>query len=310
MATIFTDDDDVQLFRIAKMFSDAGNPVDWDYTWKKLKKRRFSRAQLQGRLKTLKQRWGLDLNKFPLRFTKQHARTPVSRRPVLPIVTTAQPPAPLIEPSTAPMSSEVAWKSVAEIFGSVPRALVLQPANAVHQNVGEVVPASITKVLAALAPVVADDVFVDVGAGVGNVVTQVALESKASVCIGIEMRQELVLCGQRLMSQSMHPALRKVRFIASKFEDVDVHNHPDIKRATILYSFCKLFLEPSLLCLEVLVCELPQLKALVLSTNPCSRHRGACKREFCLLWDLVHEMAVSTSYSSSEIKLYVYKRKR
>jgi hypothetical protein len=351
----FSDKDDIELFRAAKMFVDVGSAVDWDYTLKKMKKSKKTRSQLQGRLKTMKQRWGVDLNGFPIRFlsykltpqanvgtqrkpkrrssavdppsvaarsTLEHtdggsktgrtvatptigvpASVVLSRRLVLPC---ARSNAPTAVRSTLRMTKQDAWNAVQALFATVPRAVVRQTNNTAH-NVGEIIPVSVSEIIDLLG-MRDDDVFVDVGAGIGNVAVQVALETNVRLSVAVEMRKEVLTCGEEIVARSIsrYSMLQRVRFIPSKFEDI---TDGEMMEGTVLYSFNTLFEPASLLRLESLVCKLSTLRALVLAIEPCPRHRDTCTREFCMLYELAHEVKVGVTYAATKKDLYVYARK-
>lgn len=195
----FSDKDDLELFRLAKMFVDAGNKVDWDYICKQMKKTKKSRQQLQGRLKTMKQRWGVDLNAFPSRFLNYKRVTNAgtschkSKGPRVERSSQANTSAATgSKPPSAPfacMTETDAWRAVHQLFGSVPAAVVRQTNNTYH-NVGEIVPRSVSKIIDLLR-MNEDDVFVDVGAGIGNVAVQVVLETNIKLSIAVEMRENV-----------------------------------------------------------------------------------------------------------------------
>ncbi|EEY59754.1 uncharacterized protein PITG_21040 [Phytophthora infestans T30-4] len=113
---------------------------------------------------------------------------------------------------------EIIWtqlklpKPVDIIFGSISAHDVRQPAGRTYDNAGEVLPSGVTLLLAAVGPLGEADVFLDVGAGVGNVLAQVALTKKVRTCIGIEVRRDLVSLGRRCMQQlrKQYPRLSKV----------------------------------------------------------------------------------------------------
>ena len=69
--TNFSDDDDRRLVQLVRPYAKNKKPTDWSAVYKEFRVKRaldVSKEQLRGRLKTLKQRWGLDLEKFPNRF--------------------------------------------------------------------------------------------------------------------------------------------------------------------------------------------------------------------------------------------------
>ena len=328
--TDFTDDEDLHLFQIAKMFTDASCKIDWMYVFRKMKYTKKTKEQLRGRLKTLKQRWGVDLSKFPRRFlaapifkrkqnrstkNQQLIKTEISENDdvvspcLLHVVNEIcqNVPQVLMIPCLSP---EVTFSVVTGMFLNVPKSLVNQPANAIHHNVGEILPVTITKIIGILK-ISPYDVFVDIGSGIGNILAQVAVQTEAKMCIGVEVRQGVMQYGEKLMKAHslLYPALKKIRLISGKFEDADLQLNDDMKEATILYSFNKLFEVSSLLQLEVLMCDIPTLQHLIISIQPCPRHRRNCTREFCLLWEQVMIISCDTSYGSSKEVLFIYKRR-
>lgn len=193
----------------------------------------------------------------------------------------------------------------------IPKALILQPAKAVHSNVGEITPKGMSKLIASLSSITEEDIFVDIGAGVGNVVVQIALETPASTCIALEMRADVLKEGRRLIAnhESRYPALDKIIFIDQDLRELDSTSRNDLSRATILYSFNTLFEHDSLLALEQFICDQSCLRHLILAVKPCWRHRHGCMREFCLLWTLDIEVQVEVTYKCTQASLHVYKRR-
>ncbi|EEY64809.1 uncharacterized protein PITG_15598 [Phytophthora infestans T30-4] len=63
------------------------------------------------------------------------------------------------------------------------------------ENAGEVLPAAVSKIIEMIGNIRHDDVFLDVGAGLGNVAAQFAVQTKARQCLGIKTRPELVSRG-------------------------------------------------------------------------------------------------------------------
>ncbi|KAG4051389.1 hypothetical protein PC123_g13396 [Phytophthora cactorum] len=68
---------------------------------------------------------------------------------------------------------------------------IRQQADRTQDNAGEIFPAGIAKMLDAIGPVQPTDIVLDVEAGIGNVLVQVALSTHVSACVGVEMRKEL-----------------------------------------------------------------------------------------------------------------------
>ncbi|POM79498.1 Hypothetical protein PHPALM_2820, partial [Phytophthora palmivora] len=91
------------------------------------------------------------------------------------------------EERSPPMSPSRCEQTVATIFADVPREVVVQGTNKnPHRNAGELMPCGISSLIRELGELGNSDIFLDIGAGVGNVVVQVALGTSVNKAIGIE----------------------------------------------------------------------------------------------------------------------------
>ncbi|GMF45772.1 unnamed protein product [Phytophthora fragariaefolia] len=85
-----------------------------------------------------------------------------------------------------------AARAVETIFYSVTRSAVIYPAASPSLNVGELLPSGVSSLIAAIGTLKMidhQDVFLDVGCGIGNVLAQFALEARVCMSIGIEVRK-------------------------------------------------------------------------------------------------------------------------
>eukprot|EP00644_Phytophthora_capsici_P019582 jgi/Phyca11/52778/gw1.859.2.1 len=87
--------------------------------------------------------------------------------------------------------------AVQDIYRSVSAADIRQEAGKTDGNAGEMLPTAVTSILQMIGEVRQEDVFLDVGAGLGHVVAQVALQTNAHRCLGIEKRHDVVSSGAR-----------------------------------------------------------------------------------------------------------------
>lgn len=71
-----------------------------------------------------------------------------------------------------------------------------------HRNAGEVMPEGISALLAEVGPLDGRDLFLDIGAGIGNVVAQVALGTTVYQAIGIELREDIHSLGAEMMCKA------------------------------------------------------------------------------------------------------------
>ncbi|OWY93703.1 LOW QUALITY PROTEIN: hypothetical protein PHMEG_00036805 [Phytophthora megakarya] len=70
-----------------------------------------------------------------------------------------------------------------------------------HLNVGEITMEAISKLIE-VANFEDNDVFLDVGSGIGNVLVQVALQTRAARAIGIEIQSSLVTKAMELITDA------------------------------------------------------------------------------------------------------------
>ena len=64
----FSDEEDKELFQLARKYVDAGWTIRWDTIATKMRHTKKKKEVLRGRFSTLKITYGKDLSKFPRRF--------------------------------------------------------------------------------------------------------------------------------------------------------------------------------------------------------------------------------------------------
>jgi hypothetical protein len=211
---------------------------------------------------------------------------------------------------TPPLSTQDSYVAVKEVFSSVLRADVRQSSGRLEFNVGELEPEGTTTVIEACA-LTSNDVFVDVGSGVGNVVAQVALETNVRTALGVEIRAELARQGRNLMEQNYdhYPQLSKVEIYPQDICAVDVENDYQFKKVTVLFCHNTVFKPEVHLMLEQICCRLPLLRTVILSVPFCARHRPSCLREFCTVFRVRESpIRVSVTFTHSLSNFFVYDR--
>lgn len=138
-----------------------------------------------------------------------------------------------------------------------------------------------------------DDIFCDLGCGLGKVVMQVALESKAKQVIGIELSSERVKAATKVMHK-----LQKAGYISEgrtkivEANILDVENYAD---ATVLYSACTCFshLMPSVTKKVFEQCK--NLKWMILDLYYCKDYDlHQIKKRF----DVVQSLSLKASWSN------------
>lgn len=209
-------------------------------------------------------------------------------------------------------TDEMCYGFVQSMFADVSRKDIHQKTGQRDLNMGEISMVGLTKLVASLC-IRDDDVFLDVGAGVGNVVSQLALQSPAKKVIGIEIRRAIVMRSKLILSASVqrHPELAKVTMIHGDIRAGDTIARDDVQSSTILYSFNQVFDHISNVKLEYVSCCLRALRIVVISEKFCHRHkvRQMCTNEFCTLWKLQEEVDVGVTFKATTVKFRIYVRR-
>jgi tRNA G46 methylase TrmB len=195
------------------------------------------------------------------------------------------------------------------LLHTVSKADVRQPSGRIDHNSGEIAPEAVTMIIEQFGSLSVDDVFLDVGSGVGNVILQVALQSSFRQCVGIEKREELADITQKVLVQHMqhYPRLGSVVVIAGDITTMDFDTIQNITNSTHLYCSNKVFTTDALLALEDM-CLLPKLKKVVMTDVPCPRHKQRCNKQFCHLWTLVCKIAVPVTYTDTKVDFFFFDR--
>ncbi|ETO83914.1 hypothetical protein F444_02139, partial [Phytophthora nicotianae P1976] len=106
----------------------------------------------------------------------------------------------------SPMNGEDAIRAVDSLFASVKKADIRQVLGKPHNNAGEILPAGVDSLIDSIGDIDDQDIFLDVGCGLGNVLVQFALQTLVSKCYGIEVREEVLIHGLQQMDET--PSLR------------------------------------------------------------------------------------------------------
>jgi hypothetical protein len=125
-----------------------------------------------------------------------------------------------------PHAPEAANGIITSMLAHISKSDVAHPGGHAEHNTGAVTMMGVTILLEAIGPLTQEDTFVDIGAGVGNVVFQVALQSSVGKCIGLEIRSDLTKLATSLLERHSvdEPRLRRVSIV-----NVDIaHVHEDV----------------------------------------------------------------------------------
>jgi hypothetical protein len=212
----------------------------------------------------------------------------------------------VLEEANVPSSHRI----VHEVFHTVTKSDIRQASGKPHENAGEL------SILGTAALIDAcefrdEDVFLDVGSGIGNVVVQVALESNVQACIGVEKRVELAERSKKLVHRffSKYPHLERVHIHA---RDICAFNADDdalFEQTSVLFSHNTVFQGEALDAIEQLCCTLPGLRIVILQQPICPRHRPTCMREFCMMYRRrEYALAIEVTFTSTARHFHVYDR--
>ncbi|ETK96698.1 hypothetical protein L915_00653 [Phytophthora nicotianae] len=206
---------------------------------------------------------------------------------------------------------EQAAEAVDAIFSSISAYDVRQQAGRTYDNAGEVLPSGVALLLATVGPLDEEDVFLDVGAGVGNILAHVALTTDARLCVGIEFRRVLVSLGQRCLHQQLkiQPRLDKVMLKLLDVRDVSMSRHSPICEATIVFANIFLFDEDAKLIVSRELSAMPVARVIVSTSLFCPRHRSSCSEPYCKSWKLDHQLEVQCSWKATPHAIYIYRKK-
>ncbi|KAG7382645.1 hypothetical protein PHYPSEUDO_004676 [Phytophthora pseudosyringae] len=188
---------------------------------------------------------------------------------------------PLLTPSEAE-------RAVRDIFSGVLAADVRQQAGKIDENAGELLPTAVLNVIQIIGNVQQDDVFLDIGAGLGNVAAQFAIQTNARQCLGIEKRPELVSRG--VLCLRTHAVrvllLHKVILHQGNVLDMPLSSTPPFQGESMVFLNDFLFDETAKLVVQQELCLMPRARLIISTSRYCPRHRGSCRRSFCAKWKL------------------------
>ena len=323
----FSDEEDRQIFQLAKKYYDSGEKIIWKSIANKMSHTNKTKDAIRIRFKTLKRTHGSDLDNFPPRFSRPVVSKPIPKASICKkriqnkIVLSkfsGKGVSPHILEMLSSFKKQVrpfypsceVHEIVYELFRNVKHSVLNQKSGEAHLNTGEVAVDGISRVLT-LLDINCNDSFVDIGSGIGNILAQVALESPVHMCFGIECQAKLVKLSKNIMRMAIKkfPQLGKVSMSAEDIRAPKWHTEVHLRCSTILYSNNVIFEAVANLQLEEFVTCQNELRFVVLSTTFCSRHRNGCSRLFCQQWELFEIVEVPVHWCSNLVALHVFRKK-
>jgi hypothetical protein len=105
---------------------------------------------------------------------------------------------------------------------------------------GEIMPAATFELLDALE-LGNDDVFYDLGCGVGKVVVAAALTTSARRCVGVELATNRLACARKVVARGRREGLIPQRRVVFRHDDIA---HTRLDDATVMYTCSTAFPTP------------------------------------------------------------------
>lgn len=197
-----------------------------------------------------------------------------------------------------------------ELFSTIPKVYVRHSGKNVDYNMGEVSVVGTTTLIDSIGCLQEADMFVDIGSGLGNVVAHVALQTPVGKVLGIEIRRDVALLGQKHITKLAYKytQLHKVDVMVEDVRTMDVKSTA-IKNTSILFSNNILFQPSANLAMEKIVLQLANLRVIVLGIPFCARHRQTCTREFCLMWELKQTIALQVTWTDKPVDFLLFRRR-
>ncbi|POM76257.1 Histone methylation protein [Phytophthora palmivora] len=319
--TSFCFDDDKELVQLARGYEQDGARISWRDVAHRMRHTRHNANALHQRLKSLMRTHGSRLAQFPRNYY-----TPVQRPRGVAALPSPPRPSELSNPNQAvqsvvqaapswipPLSPTSAEHVVAAIFDDVPRQMILgYEGDSIHKNVGEVMPSGVTMLLAELGNIDGQDVFLDIGSGLGNIVAQVVLATDVYRVMGIEAREEVQRAGIDAINRSSYAWAFRERapFISKDVSDIRLATNSPFAEATVVYWNNVLF-EPRVVeHVKNELCTMANIRYLLSCVNFCPRHRPLCLSGFCASLDLMKVVGVPCSWKAKPQSVYIYKSKQ
>eukprot|EP00644_Phytophthora_capsici_P006301 jgi/Phyca11/117095/e_gw1.32.378.1 len=203
----------------------------------------------------------------------------------------------------------MAEQVVASIFADVPRATVADGGGTHHLNVGEVLPAGVTTLLRELGDIDSSDAFFDIGAGLGNIVTQVALATNVSKTIGIELRSQVYSVDvEKIARNSLgRQASSRIELYCNDISSIGFSRILPFEAATIVFWNNILFEPATIGHVKREISVMAVVRLFVCSAPICPRHREPCFSQCCSTFEKFKEADILCSWKAEPQRVYFYR---
>ncbi|DBA01020.1 TPA: hypothetical protein N0F65_002630, partial [Lagenidium giganteum] len=177
-------------------------------------------------------------------------------------------------------------------------------------NTGEITFQRFRIIACAIGGFEEDDIFTDVGCGIGNVAFQAALQFRVGASFGIDINAKAIELMKTTIAAHVQafPMLKNVIPVTDDVRTPRWRTAMYIQSSTILYSNNVRFDKEANLMMETFVIHSNSLQALAVFRPFCGRHRKKCQRPFCQLWTLASVVKVPVHWPAKVGPAYTYKR--
>jgi hypothetical protein len=212
--------------------------------------------------------------------------------------------------ATGNMSLLDVYSAITRIFSMITRADVRQPSGERGLNTGEILPVGVTKMIEAMH-IGSSDVFGDIGSGTGSVLAQVALQTAAKRCVGVEIRDDLAARSREYMRQftQEYPRLSRVSILTGDIKNVTDEIRVNLRGCTVLFCNNKVFEPEDNLAVQEYI-TVSDARLVLLMDRFCGRcHGDRCVNKFCRMWESESTIQVIVSWSANPVEMFVYHRR-
>lgn len=208
------------------------------------------------------------------------------------------------------MSVHDVYSAIARMFATITQADVRQPSGRRGLNAGEILPVGVTKMIEVMS-IKPTDVFGDIGSGTGSVLAQVALQTSALRCYGVEIQQGLAAQSKEYMQRFVQafPRLSRVFIQSGDIKDMTNQMRQELRACTILFCSNKVFNPEDNLAVQEFVTA-SDARLVLLTDRFCGRcHGDRCPNTFCQMWESEPTIKVCASWAANPVDLFVYHRR-
>jgi hypothetical protein len=287
IAPEFSTEDDTALLLLAIHFEDSIGKFDWPRIVENMVPQNWSQEQLQARLMHLKIGDTTLLRKLPSNYVAGSS----------------------LQGAHSNMAVEEIYKAIDKIFGHLTRSDVRQPSGKVHLNAGELAPVGVSLMLEEL-DLSTQDVFLDVGSGIGSVLAQVVMQSPVFRAIGLEIQDELAKKSREAIREATNEfqRLHLIHVITGDIKDLTPETEKNLQTATVMYSNNLCFDPADDLYLDEFACKAERLRCVITSKSFCTRCTDQCPKTFCKIWKETKTVNAQVCWTDTPIQLFIYKR--